>query len=54
MNLLVPRLIIVSPYRVIRGGSWFNYGMFCRAAFRFNCRAVCRINFVGFRLVIRK
>jgi formylglycine-generating enzyme required for sulfatase activity len=39
-----------GTYRVVRGGSWANVGLNCRAADR-NCVAVtARLNFVGFRV----
>ena len=37
--------------RVLRGGSWFNYGQDCRSAARNYYIAGDRNNFIGFRLV---
>ncbi|MBN2526569.1 MAG: formylglycine-generating enzyme family protein [Deltaproteobacteria bacterium] len=36
--------------RVLRGGSCFNYGRFCRSASRSKVRPDDRLNFIGFRL----
>jgi formylglycine-generating enzyme len=36
--------------RVLRGGSCFNYGRFCRSASRSRVRPDDRLNFIGFRL----
>ena len=36
--------------RVLRGGSWYNFGRHCRAAFRFRALPGNRINYLGFRL----
>jgi formylglycine-generating enzyme required for sulfatase activity len=38
-------------YRVVRGGSWFNYGQSCRSAFRINRTPEYRISNLGFRLI---
>jgi formylglycine-generating enzyme required for sulfatase activity len=37
-------------YRVLRGGSWFSSGRYCRSAFRDSNRPDNRLNFIGFRL----
>jgi formylglycine-generating enzyme required for sulfatase activity len=36
--------------RVLRGGSWFNYGRFVRSAYRFPSDPADRYDFTGFRL----
>ena len=38
--------------RVLRGGSWFVSGRFCRSAFRYNFAPSTRGNTIGFRLVV--
>jgi formylglycine-generating enzyme required for sulfatase activity len=38
--------------RVVRGGSWKDFGCGCRAAYRFAITPVFRLNYVGFRLVL--
>ncbi|NJL91345.1 MAG: SUMF1/EgtB/PvdO family nonheme iron enzyme, partial [Coleofasciculaceae cyanobacterium SM2_1_6] len=37
---------------VLRGGSWYNYAINCRSAFRIRGFAVNRYNDIGFRLVV--
>ncbi|MCC6153042.1 MAG: formylglycine-generating enzyme family protein [Candidatus Hydrogenedentes bacterium] len=37
-------------YRMKRGGSWVNYPLGCRAAYRFSLTPDSRLNIVGFRL----
>ena len=37
--------------RVLRGGSWFNYGRSCRSAIRDNVGPGGRLNDLGFRVV---
>ncbi len=39
-----------STRRVVRGGSWFNYPYYCRAAYRNRFDPDLRPTFVGFRL----
>lgn len=39
-----------SDYRVLRGGSWFNYARSCRSASRIGYRPGFRNNGIGFRL----
>jgi formylglycine-generating enzyme required for sulfatase activity len=36
--------------RVLRGGSWTDYPLNCRSAYRFNYHPTYRFNFVGFRV----
>jgi formylglycine-generating enzyme required for sulfatase activity len=38
--------------RVFRGGSWYNYGWFCRSAFRVINIPSSWVNFIGFRVVL--
>lgn len=40
-------------YRVLRGGSWFDYGQRCRAAYRDWNGPVGRNHCIGFRLALR-
>lgn len=42
-----------SSWRVLRGGSWYNVGYFCRSAIRDWNAPANRNNFIGFRLVAR-
>jgi formylglycine-generating enzyme required for sulfatase activity len=37
-------------FRVMRGGSWFNDAVYCRAANRAHFRAAFRENHIGFRI----
>jgi formylglycine-generating enzyme required for sulfatase activity len=46
-----PRGPAKGEYRVVRGGSWINIGLNCRAADRNCVAASSRLNFVGFRVV---
>lgn len=39
-------------YRVVRGGSWSNFGRDVRSAVRSNCTSDYRFNLLGFRLVL--
>ena len=39
-----------GSYRVLRGGSWYDYAEICRVAFRFYSSPVSRLNFIGLRL----
>ena len=39
-----------GEFRVLRGGSWFNNGRFCRSACRFRDLPGDRNGFTGFRL----
>ena len=36
--------------RVLRGGSWYNSGFYCRSAYRFKLTSISRSNNVGFRV----
>ncbi|MEK0189459.1 formylglycine-generating enzyme family protein, partial [Microcoleus anatoxicus] len=38
--------------RVRRGGSWFNYAVYCRSAIRFRCSAGLRSSNFGFRVAL--
>jgi formylglycine-generating enzyme required for sulfatase activity len=42
----------VQKYRVLRGGSWFNYAHLCRCAFRCYCAPDYRFDINGFRVVL--
>ncbi len=39
-----------ASYRVLRGGSWFNYPQFLRSANRYRIQPDLRVNSIGFRL----
>jgi formylglycine-generating enzyme required for sulfatase activity len=39
-----------APFRVLRGGSWFDRGRYCRSAYRFRDTPTPRYQFIGFRL----
>ena len=39
-------------YRVCRGGSWYDYGWICRAAYRSLSNPDRRIDGIGFRVVL--
>jgi formylglycine-generating enzyme required for sulfatase activity len=39
-----------NSFRVYRGGSWYNYAVFCRSAFRNNSTPSNRNSNVGFRV----
>jgi formylglycine-generating enzyme required for sulfatase activity len=41
-----------APYRIKRGGSWFNYSRRCRCAYRDDLYPAGRLNNVGFRVVL--
>jgi formylglycine-generating enzyme required for sulfatase activity len=41
-----------GSYRVLRGGSWDNYGRYCRSAYRISIVPSYRFNGIGFRLVV--
>lgn len=49
-----PRLINQGPLRVIRGGSWRDFGQFCRSAYLHRFEPMVQINSLGFRIVMRK
>ncbi len=38
--------------RVIRGGSWYDYGRYCRSAVRYGYGPTLRIYYLGFRLAL--
>jgi formylglycine-generating enzyme required for sulfatase activity len=38
--------------RVLRGGAWYYYGWFCRAAYRYRRRPEERLDSAGFRVVL--
>ena len=40
-----------GSYRVLRGGSWSDFAVLCRSAFRDYDNPVDRSNLIGFRLV---
>jgi formylglycine-generating enzyme required for sulfatase activity len=42
-----------GPVRVLRGGSWFYGGSYCRSAYRLHYGPPARCSYVGFRLVSR-
>ncbi|MEY3284139.1 MAG: hypothetical protein RIR86_2152 [Acidobacteriota bacterium] len=41
-----------SSLRVLRGGSWLNYGDSCRSALRYDLTPGTRVNYLGFRVVV--
>jgi sulfatase modifying factor 1 len=41
-----------GPFRVFRGGCWFNFAANCRSAFRDRYQTGFRSNFLGFRLAL--
>jgi len=41
-----------GTYRVLRGGSWYNFPYSCRSAYRFWCDPDSRVNNSGFRVVV--
>ncbi|MEP7338530.1 MAG: formylglycine-generating enzyme family protein, partial [Acidobacteriota bacterium] len=41
-----------SGFRVLRGGSWVNYGYFCRSSLRNSLRPGDRDFYMGFRVVV--
>jgi len=43
---------VSGPYRVYRGGCWFNYSYYCRSAFRYRYFPVFRSFDLGFRVVL--
>ncbi len=46
-----PKGPAMGPFRVIRGGCWFNFALFCRSASRLNCCPTARHFNLGVRLV---
>ena len=46
-----PKVTSGSKYRVLRGGSWFNYSQNARSAYRFDYSPDDRYTFFGFRVV---
>lgn len=49
-----PKPIIQGSDRVLRGGSWFNFGQYCRSADRHRVVSLYRFNYLGFRVILRK
>ena len=47
-----PRGAPASSSRVLRGGSWYNYGQSLRSAYRRNAAPNFRDSFIGFRLAL--
>jgi formylglycine-generating enzyme required for sulfatase activity len=41
-----------GAYRVLRGGSWFHSGAFCRSAYRNGVAPGYRHDTIGFRLAM--
>ena len=41
-----------GSFRVLRGGSWFSYAVYCRAAFRSEISPSLRHHTIGFRLAL--
>lgn len=41
-----------GSYRVLRGGSWYNYARGCRVSFRYNSNPSARLHNSGFRVVL--
>ncbi|PZU99457.1 MAG: hypothetical protein DCE90_02585 [Pseudanabaena sp.] len=40
-----------NRYRLLRGGSWFNYAVYCRSAYRYRNIARNQNNYIGFRVI---
>jgi sulfatase modifying factor 1 len=47
-----PRGPVSGDNRVLRGGGWDGFDLFCRVNFRFNFRPVIRASYFGFRVVL--
>jgi formylglycine-generating enzyme required for sulfatase activity len=47
-----PRGTTTGSIRVLRGGCWYDYGWYCRSAFRFGRKPDIRNGYVGFRPVL--
>jgi len=47
-----PKGLEIGSDRVLRGGSWSDYSVYCRSTFRFNDRPGFRGSGIGFRLVL--
>ena len=45
-----PEVSSEASYRVLRGGSWRNFGWYCRSAIRFRCVPGYRYLNNGFRV----
>lgn len=45
-----PTGALQGQFRVLRGGSWDNFGRCLRSAYRFGDVPDCRLDFIGFRL----
>jgi formylglycine-generating enzyme required for sulfatase activity len=41
-----------DQYRVLRGGSWFNYAVICRSAYRLRSALGVRYRLLGFRVAL--
>jgi formylglycine-generating enzyme len=48
--MIDPQGLVSGVHRVLRGGSWFSYGKYCRSAYRNLLSPVIADNSVGFRL----
>ena len=48
-----PSGVLSGSYRVMRGGGWSNYDVYCRSAFRTNPYPDYRSDIIGFRVVRR-
>lgn len=44
--------VVSGPYRVVRGGCWYNAGAICRSAYRGAAQSEYRGNDIGFRVVL--
>ena len=51
-STIAPQGPASGTYRVLRGGSCFNYAQNCRVAFRYDFNPGGRYNFIGLRLVL--
>ena len=48
-----PQNILKTNARVLRGGSWFDNAVYCRAAYRYRSDTGIRYNYGGLRVCFR-